>query len=54
MLDHGAEVQVTCLAGCIGGSCSRGDTTVIVSAKHYLKELDVQSGPCGDMMRRRG
>ena len=54
MLDHGAEVEKTCLAGGVGGSGSRGDTIVIESVKHCLKELDVQSGPCGDMMRRRG
>ena len=27
---------------------------MIVSVKHYLKEFNVQSGPCGDMMQRRG
>ena len=28
--------------------------TGIVSVKHYLNKFDVQSGPCGDMMQRRG
>ena len=25
---------------------------MIVSVKHCLKELDVQSGPCGDLMQK--
>ena len=38
----------------MGVSSDLGNTIVIVSVKHCLKELNVQSDPCGDMMQRRG
>ena len=48
------ECQVTVLATGVGSIGGWGDTMVIVSVNHHLKEWEVQSGFCGDTMYRSG
>lgn len=46
--------QATLSAAGVGSMCGWGDTILIVSVNHCLKEWDVQSGCRGDMMDRSG
>ena len=53
-MNAATECQVTLLATGVGSVGGWGDTMVIVSVNHLLKEWEVQSGFRGDTMCRSG
>ena len=54
LMNSTTECQVTLLAAGVSSVGGWGDTMVIVSVNHLLKEWEVQSGFRGDMMYRSG
>ena len=53
-MNAATENQVTLLVTGVGSVDGWGDTMVIVSVNHPLKEWEAQSGFHGDMMYRSG